>query len=155
MAKEFNNPHLINSRNLENFTIVLMKPSGMLKTVKEHPLSILIEAMLVSAGLSVVERRRKQLMEDEVRKIYPILSIPDPVYGEDWKPPVIKHMISMPVNTYLVSGKLAEHKAKAIKNYIRIALIMPESDWFRQRVENFAHVVDKDDFFDSYKVLFL
>ncbi len=142
------------SADINKQTIMLMKPSGINKIIGGFTLPHLVEAMLVSAGLSIREKRRKQLTEQEVRRIYPILNMSDPVYGDTWKALVIEHLTSEPVLSYLIEGDLAVVKAKIIKNHVRRALLNPLEGWYGRIVENFAHVSDEEDFDDTYQVFF-
>lgn len=146
--------------SIEDYAIVVIKPSGE-DLFLESPLgngdkfsvSTLLLGMLESADLTILRSNTKQLTEEDIYNIYPILSIPDERYGEAWKTEVVEHMTSQPVSSYLVFGEEASLKARLIKNYFR-KVLLKDSNYQSKIVKNLAHVVDDDDFLTSFKVLF-
>lgn len=138
-----------NSENQPPFTIVLIKPSGLRTWVGGYKLHDLIEGLLVSAGLRIEQQNTKQLTETDLRRMYPKLNIPDPVWGEQWKIDLIKEMTSLPVIFYIVSGEEAERRAKLIRDHIRSILVDPNGSFQNRKVENMMHVVDSKDFSES------
>ena len=134
-------------------SIFMMKPCGLEKRVLGHGLSELVIGLFVSSGLNIQTSCSKKLEEADIRNLYPILNIPDPVYGEAWKQEVIDHLTSQPVLAYLLEGINAIEKAKIIKNHLRNVFSEPSS--YRSKVvENIAHVPDAEEFSNTYRILF-
>lgn len=138
--------------------IFLIKPDGQKRTVsgenlnKEYTLPDLIEGLIDSVGLDIIEKKYVQLTEETLRKMYPILNKKDEKYGDAWKVDLIAHLTSEPMQVMLLSGENAQEKAKFIKLHLRKALADPTT----QRgivVENVAHVADHEDYQATYEVM--
>ncbi|MFA6007386.1 MAG: hypothetical protein WC784_01930 [Candidatus Shapirobacteria bacterium] len=133
--------------------IFMIKPCGRRMSIGGYSLEELTKGLIQSAGLEIVDESEKLLIPFEVRKIYPILDIPDPIFGETWKEEVISHLTSREVLSLLLEGNDAQPKAKIIKNYLRNTLIL-DNDFHHKIVKNIAHVADNQDFDTTYNVLF-
>lgn len=133
--------------------IFMIKPCGRRINIGGYQLEELVKGLVQSAGLEIIDESEKFLSPLEVRKIYPILDIPDPTYGEAWKEEVISHLTSDKVQSLLLKGDDAQYKAKTIKNYLRNTLI-PNNDFHHKIVKNIAHVSDDQDFDTTFNVLF-
>jgi nucleoside diphosphate kinase len=125
--------------------VFVVKPDGVSKRIGRRQLPELIGALLQSVGLQINEEIRCQLSERNVRDMYPILAIPDPIYGEEWKKDLIEHLTSEEVIAYHLTGEEAEKKAKIIKRHLRDVLADPTTERGRV-IENVAHVADEDDY---------
>lgn len=139
--------------HINKLAILMIKPCGRRIDIGGYSLEELTKGLIQSAGLEIVDESEKLLSPFEVRKIYPILDIPDPTFGETWKEEVISHLTSSKVLTLLLKGNDAQRKAKIIKNYLRNTLIS-NNDFHHKIVKNIAHVADDQDFDTTFNVLF-
>lgn len=133
--------------------IFMVKPCGIDKFVGGHNLTILLEGIFTSASLNIRRKSRVALDESEIKEIYPILYVPDPIYGDNWKFEVIDHLRKKPMLAYLLEGKNAPQKTQIIKRHIRRCLIRDNSTRSRI-VENFVHVPDEEEFGTAERILF-
>ncbi|MBN1618653.1 hypothetical protein JW887_04935 [Candidatus Dojkabacteria bacterium] len=153
METEVSIKDLAETNRKGNAAILMVKPCGVTTLIGGHSVQELILGMITSAQLEIVMCSQRRLNEHDVRGIYRILNIPDPVYGEAWKYEVISHLTSSDVFSYLVLGDDAVRKTRLIKNHVRQALADPSS-YHSKVVENMAHVVDSEDFETSFNILF-
>ncbi len=138
--------------------IFLIKPDGQTRSVqgepltRAYPLPEIIEGLINSVGLKIVEQKFVHLTEESLRKMYPILNKTDEKFGDGWKIDLIAHLTGEPMQAILLSGENAQEKAKNIKLHLRKVFADPTS----QRgivVENVAHVADHEDYQATYEVM--
>lgn len=141
----------ISNNNIER-AIFMIKPDGQKREVAGYPLPQLIIGLIESAGLLIRGQAERQLDENKIRLIYPILSRPSE-YGEQWKLDVIHALQVLPLKAFLVEGEQAENKVKIIRSFLRETLTDRTTEGGRV-VENIAHVSDTGDFEITYLVLF-
>lgn len=134
--------------------IFMIKPDAKEISIGRYKLPEIILGLLESTGLKIINESEKKLTESEIRKLYPILEIHDPVYGEQWKNNLIEHLSSEPICSLLVEGEDANNKAKIIKNYLRRNLC-DQSTETGKIIKNVAHVPDNEDFEISERILFI
>jgi len=137
----------------ENEALFVIKPDGLDRVVREKRLTQLIEGLFAATGLTRISQIDKNLTKEEVFQIYPILKVPDPVYGEGWKERLITHMTSQQIRCYWIKGEQAEEKANIIKRFLRKTLC-DQSTEKGKIIENVAHVADTSDFENTFNVFF-
>jgi len=142
----------MNSAETER-TIVVIKPGGVRETVGGVLLPRIVTGLLSSAGLEVTQRETIVLDEPRVRRLYPILEVPDLVYGEGWKVRLITHMTGGQCEALVVEGVQAQRRAVLIKRLIRQAL-RPDDTPEHRVINNLIHVPDPEEFCLVYDVLF-
>jgi len=125
--------------------IFVVKPDGVSRKIGKHQLPDLIDALLRSSGIQICEKTSLDLTEEDVRSMYPVLDIPDLIYGEAWKDDLVKHLTSSEVIAYRLLGTEAEKRAKIVKKHLRDALADPTTQRGKV-VENIAHVADRTDY---------
>lgn len=137
---------------LRNQAILVMKPDAFERSVEGKPVPEVITSQLEELGLSIIEQADVLLSEQDLRKIYPILNVHDPVYGDGWKVELIKHLTGRPIRALYIVGDNAQVKATNVKNDMR--RLFDEGTQHSKVVANIAHVADESDFDDTYLVLF-
>jgi len=139
-------------------SIIMFKPDAQDITVDVGHMCELHEvgaALLVSAGLEVVQHNTTQLSPDDVRQLYEKALAPNPadeaIWGTAWKDEVVTHISSAPVKSYLLKGvgDLAIPKTKRVKDFLRAHYGRTDNV-----VQNVAHVPDADEMTVARRLLF-
>lgn len=133
--------------------IFLIKPDSQTREIAGHSLPKVIEGLLLAAGQEITQESLTQLSEQNVRDLYTILSIPTPKFGEQWKTDLINHLISEPVEAFLLEGEDAINRARTIKDYLRKTLCDQTTETGKI-IKNIGHVPDDEDMEVSSKILF-
>lgn len=139
-------------------SILMFKPDAQdVRLDLEQPLELhkLGAALLVSAGLEVIDYSRSLLTGDAVRELYEKALAPNPeddaIWGTAWKEDVVAHIASAPVDSYLFGDSTGEAipKTKALKDFLRRHYARTDNV-----VQNIAHVPDADEMEVAKRILF-
>lgn len=136
----------------KNQAILVMKPDAFERSIEGKAVPEIITNQLEELGLSIIEQADVLLTEDDLRKIYPILNVHDPIYGDGWKIKLIEHLTSRPIRALYIVGDNAQIKATNVKNDMR--RLFDEGTQHSKVIANIAHVADESDFEITYLVLF-